>query len=193
MNPEINEREDAKRIVRHLKKYSIVLSTVHKSLITTVRGNVYQEDPKDWEFLPHRLELCELLAHLSIHFGICSNEGGVGYGYFSGPEMVQELWTIGNRVHAKSVQYCMYVPGASDKRYVGESSKRFPGYEMLQDSLLEMNARLCSNFYPSDILLLYSLPEEKQAGKDYGIHTLQADRFFTPFVYECLQEESDIK
>lgn len=191
---EKTREQDAEEVVEFVCRHKVILSTVHGSLIQlkgaeTRPDEVYQTSEDDWTFLPHRIEICQLLSERNIPFGICSNEGGVAYGNLSGPKMVRELWKIGNRLHAMSIQYCMNHPNGSDVRYKYETSRRFPKQEMLRDALLESAARLdVDAFYSTEALLLYHLKEERLAAKEYGMHTLDASRFFSEEVYNALEK-----
>jgi D-glycero-D-manno-heptose 1,7-bisphosphate phosphatase len=139
----------------------------------TVAGQPCPNRAGEWELLPNvkeRLARIEWDDGAGPHFGVATNQGGVGLGYFTAREarqLVEDLVlaAFGRRAPPGSIEICTHAPRA-------RCACRKPKGEMIRRLMRRFGAR------PGETLYVGDMETDAEAARDAGCRFRWAHEFF---------------
>lgn len=142
---------------------------------TTVEGQVCPNKPGEWEIIPGVRERLSKITwgEGGARFGIASNQGGVGLGYFSYEmaygllaDMVVEAFNISRPVPPGSIEVCPHAPHAN-------CPCRKPKPLMLVRLMHRFGARRDETLFVGD------MDRDQEAARRARVRFLWANEFFS--------------
>jgi len=157
-----------------LSKIRLCLLDVDGTLTTTKSGATFRKSADDWQWLPGRLEKLHELKRQGVKLAVCTNQGGVAFGYMNQPNILTELARMCKEalLPIGGLYICYTHPNATIERYRAEDARRKPAPGMLLEAMADFEAS------PQETLMVGDRSEDEAAAKNAGVHFMWAKEFF---------------
>lgn len=141
------------------QEHKLICFDIDGTLVTTKSGATFRKSPDDWKWLPGRVEKIKELRTNGTRVAICTNQGGVAFGYMKQEDILAELTRMIKEagIPAGGLYICYTHPKATIEQYRLEDDRRKPGPGMLFDAMNDFEAE------PEDTLFVGDRPEDEQA------------------------------
>jgi D-glycero-D-manno-heptose 1,7-bisphosphate phosphatase len=161
-----------------IERYKLIAFDVDGTLVTTKSEETFRKTPDDWKWLPGRLHTLKLLRYRGVRIAVCTNQGGVAFGYMKQEDILKELTRMIKEagIVPGGLYICYTHPKATILEYRLEDDRRKPGPGMLHDAMDDFEAE------PEDTLFIGDRPEDEQAAQAAKCHFIWSDQFFEEFL-----------
>jgi len=166
------------KIMSGIGKYKFIVFDADGTLVTTKSEQTFRQTPDDWKWLPGRLHALKLLRHRGVKLAICTNQGGVAFGYMQAQDILAELTRMIKEVDipAGGLYVCYTHPKAKIEQYRDEEdNRRKPGPGMILEAMSDFSVE------PEGTLFVGDRPEDEAAAKAAGVDFQSSDSFFEEF------------
>lgn len=157
-----------------ITQYVLIAFDVDGTLVETKSGKDFRQEAADWQWLPGRLEKIRELRKAGVRVAICSNQGGVAFGYMPEGAVMRELHNMAKEANIAlgGVYICFTHPKATIERLRWDDHRRKPGPGMIEEAMRDFEA------YEDETLFVGDRPEDEQAAKAAKCDFMWAKDFF---------------
>lgn len=154
----------------------LVLFDFNSTLVQTKSGKTFMENAQDWQVMEDRPYQIGRVKHLyGVQTGICTNQGGVAYGFTDAAELGAEIMKAAAEceIDRHLISICFTHPnGKIDEYRVANDERRKPRPGMLLEAMREADATPAETIYVGD------RPEDRAAAKNAGCKFILTWDFF---------------
>ena len=162
----------------------LYLFDIDGTLVSPKSGETFRKTADDWQWLPGRKEVLQVLIAAEKKITFITNQGGVGFGYFKTNEIVRAVramcYDLGLHEPLPEWYICYTHPKATMPEYKHENDfQRKPNPGMLLRAMLDFKVGSTHTLMVGDSL------EDYQAAQNAGCHFQWADGnggFFGPVI-----------
>lgn len=158
-----------------MKQYQLIAFDVDGTLVETRSGAAFRKSADDWQWMPGRLARLETLKAQGARRAVCSNQGGVAFGYMAARDIAQEMSRMAREgdIPIGGIYLCYTHPKASIDQYRdAEDERRKPGPGMLLEAMRDFEAE------PEETLFVGDRPEDEEAARRAGVDFQWAKDYF---------------
>jgi D-glycero-D-manno-heptose 1,7-bisphosphate phosphatase len=158
-----------------ITKYKLIALDADGSIVITKSGATFRKDAADWKWLPGRVEKIRELIGQGKRVVVCTNQGGVAYGYMKQEDILAELQKMCREVGipAGGLYVCYTHPDAKLPQYRMKDYRRKPGPGMLIEAMQDFEAK------PAETLYIGDRDDDWEAAHVAGVSFEWSDEFFT--------------
>jgi D-glycero-D-manno-heptose 1,7-bisphosphate phosphatase len=162
--------------------YDLYLFDVDGTLVTTKSGETFRKTADDWVWIDGRKDRVQALITKGKQVSLVTNQGGVGFGYFTTDEMDRELGRTVAELFGDTpavfrsdhVRVCYSHPKAKIAPFQIENDfYRKPNPGMLLGAMQDWHIG------PRHTVMVGDRPEDRAAAAEAGCDFIEADVFFT--------------
>lgn len=157
-----------------LSKIRLCIFDVDGTLVTTKSGATFRKTAADWQWLPGRLDKLGQLKRDGVHLAVCTNQGGVAFGFLKVEDIRSELFKMCQEagIRPTRLYVCYTHPKGKIEQYRMEDNRRKPGPGMLKEAMQDYKVSKRETLYVGD------LPDDELAAKHAGCDFMWAEDFF---------------
>jgi D-glycero-D-manno-heptose 1,7-bisphosphate phosphatase len=161
--------------MNNLDGIDLILFDVDGTCVTTKSGETFRKTADDWQWLPGRKEALQLLIAQGKQVTLITNQGGVGFGYFTAAQIGSEISQLIDDLQTQRGLYyiCFSHPKATSAAYRVENDfQRKPNPGMLLQAMLDYGIG------PRQTLMVGDRPEDHDAAHNAGCQFKWENDFF---------------
>jgi D-glycero-D-manno-heptose 1,7-bisphosphate phosphatase len=159
-----------------VERFQLIACDVDGTLVRPKSGGEFRKTADDWEWIPGRGQTLIELRMRGLATVFVTNQGGVGFGYFTEREIERQLLRMRNDVEADAWFVCFAHPSATISQYRLGLERRKPSGAMIVEA---MN---CYGVDAAHTIMVGDRPEDEGAAKDAGCAFQWADIFFEDMI-----------